>query len=409
MKRLIFGLKELKKLVKNPVGGGPTCVKHIPVPFKFSPIFINRATCVAHDKNLSPYRLNVLETDKTPSLTLSWICSTLTEFRQSCYATIGSICSLSGLVLLRPSANSLSRGEGKGFTLAEVLITLGIIGVVAAIILSSVISNAQNKQYEAGRKRIHYNIREAVKILQTEDNFLSAPDTKDFVENYLSKKLSIAKTCEVNKMKNCGIETDSGKVKSLAGTNITLNAEHFKYLEQNGTVYAATLNNGNSLNIFYNPNCTNSNTKNSNGGYFYTMNTICMNVVYDLNGLAKPNQVGKDIGFVTTVYTNGDLHVVAPNVYNKRPDNTDFYHADSACKALDKDLTVPDMDELIAIGANWNKLISIEVGPGIWSSQMVTEGYRPNNSDYAYNFTVGNMYMYKNPATGSAPVVCIKK
>ncbi len=51
--------------------------------------------------------------NKTPSLALSWICSTLTEFRQSCYATKGSICSLSGLVLLRPSANSLPLGEGK--------------------------------------------------------------------------------------------------------------------------------------------------------------------------------------------------------------------------------------------------------------------------------------------------------
>ena len=37
---------------------------------------------------------------------LSWICSTLTEFRQSCYATEGSICSLSGLTSVRKSART---------------------------------------------------------------------------------------------------------------------------------------------------------------------------------------------------------------------------------------------------------------------------------------------------------------
>ena len=39
------------------------------------------------------------------------------------------------------------------FTLAEVLITLGIIGVVAALTLLAVISNTQNKQLESGLKK----------------------------------------------------------------------------------------------------------------------------------------------------------------------------------------------------------------------------------------------------------------
>lgn len=42
---------------------------------------------------------------------LSWICFTLSEFRLSSFATVGSICSLTGLVSLRslrPSANPLN-------------------------------------------------------------------------------------------------------------------------------------------------------------------------------------------------------------------------------------------------------------------------------------------------------------
>lgn len=39
------------------------------------------------------------------------------------------------------------------FTLAEVLITLGIIGVVAAMTLPSVINSTKNKQLEASFKK----------------------------------------------------------------------------------------------------------------------------------------------------------------------------------------------------------------------------------------------------------------
>ena len=56
-----------------------------------------------------------LEVEKkysTPSPTLSWICSTLPEFRICGFATVYSICSLSGLVTRRPSANPLPLGEG---------------------------------------------------------------------------------------------------------------------------------------------------------------------------------------------------------------------------------------------------------------------------------------------------------
>ena len=49
----------------------------------------------------------------TPSPTLSWICSTLPEFRICGFATVCSICSLSGLVSRRPSANPLPLGDGE--------------------------------------------------------------------------------------------------------------------------------------------------------------------------------------------------------------------------------------------------------------------------------------------------------
>ena len=61
-------------------------------------VAFNGSTCFA----------NVLIAQPQKHFALSWICSTLTEFRTSCFATMYSICSLSGLVKFRPSANSLS-------------------------------------------------------------------------------------------------------------------------------------------------------------------------------------------------------------------------------------------------------------------------------------------------------------
>ena len=62
------------------------------------------------------------------------------------------------------------RGEilKKAFTLVEVLITLGIIGVVAAMTLPAVINNSRNKQLEAGLKRSYSLISQALDMYQAE-------------------------------------------------------------------------------------------------------------------------------------------------------------------------------------------------------------------------------------------------
>ena len=56
----------------------------------------------------------------------------------------------------------------KAFTLAEVLITLGIIGIVAAMTLPAVINNSRNKQLEAGLKRSYSLISQALDMYQAE-------------------------------------------------------------------------------------------------------------------------------------------------------------------------------------------------------------------------------------------------
>ncbi len=57
----------------------------------------------------------------------------------------------------------------KGFTLAEVLITLGIIGVVAAMTIPTLISNYQKKQYVVGLQRNMSVIQNGIKLMLADE------------------------------------------------------------------------------------------------------------------------------------------------------------------------------------------------------------------------------------------------
>lgn len=57
-----------------------------------------------------------------------------------------------------------------GFTLAEVLITLAIIGIVAAMTLPTVINNTQDKQFKAMFKKQYSALAQAILMVYTDGN-----------------------------------------------------------------------------------------------------------------------------------------------------------------------------------------------------------------------------------------------
>ena len=79
-----------------------------------------------------------------------------------------------------------------GFTLAEVLITLAIIGVVAALSIPAVISNSQQQEFKTG-------LRKAVSVLNSAITMNMALDGESPYDNanlfgYLIKHMSVLKT-----------------------------------------------------------------------------------------------------------------------------------------------------------------------------------------------------------------------
>ncbi len=94
----------------------------------------------------------------------------------------------------------------KAFTLAEVLITLAIIGVVAAIAIPSVISNYQQSEYKTGLKKAVSVLNQAITMNMALDG--ESPYDNANLFGFLQRHMSIMKS---------GVLPYSGGFKGLTG------------------------------------------------------------------------------------------------------------------------------------------------------------------------------------------------
>ena len=78
-----------------------------------------------------------------------------------------------------------------GFTLAEVLITLGIIGVVAALTMPVLIANYRKQQTVTQLKKVYSALQQSIQFSQANYGDIDSWDWSlggsDFFEKYLSK------------------------------------------------------------------------------------------------------------------------------------------------------------------------------------------------------------------------------
>ncbi len=221
--------------------------------------------------------------------------------------------------------------------------------------LPAVINETRDKEYAAARKKALATIGEAVRIITVHGEISSGKDAEDFVEHYLKKQLSIAKTCSNNDLQACGIPAE---ITSLAGTKMkmpTIIKELAESISTGSIVdassksYGFVMSNGYSVNLFYNPNCL---SDNKDTGYNFAQDRVCVNAIYDMNGLRKPNTVGKDIGFVTILYPDESSIAVAPDVVKQDAAPAKFDNAAASCTTQNKEYTLPNRDELLAMYYN---------------------------------------------------------
>ena len=80
----------------------------------------------------------------------------------------------------------------KGFTLAEVLITLAIIGIVAALTIPSVIANAQQQEFKTGLKKAVSVLNEAIQTNIAIEG--ETPYENENLRDYLIRHMSVIKS-----------------------------------------------------------------------------------------------------------------------------------------------------------------------------------------------------------------------
>ncbi len=91
------------------------------------------------------------------------------------------------------------------FTLAEVLITLGIIGVVAALTMPNLIANYKNMVYENQQKAATSKIGQALTMLQAK-GILGEVSDVDSVVDALAKELKVLKVCKKGNIEACFVD-----------------------------------------------------------------------------------------------------------------------------------------------------------------------------------------------------------
>ena len=94
------------------------------------------------------------------------------------------------------------RGMRAAFTLAEVLITLAVIGVVAVLTIPGLIKNHNEKAWSTAQDVFTKRLEVATRQMNTEEKLAGYDNTMDFV-NELKKYIKITRVCDNNEITKC--------------------------------------------------------------------------------------------------------------------------------------------------------------------------------------------------------------
>lgn len=251
------------------------------------------------------------------------------------------------------------------FTMAEILLSLTIIGVVAAITLPSLTGNINERTWNTQRKALYSRMSQAIALMPSlngygAESFSETNDTvaETFITAGLSKVLKINNVCDVNHLQDCGIASEyitlTGSKLAPPTNTFGLNCNFLysynsSYYSTNAAAFETV--NGESIITYYKPNCLGKDKINIYHNSLLAEHFVCANFVYDLNGTKGPNTLGKDIGIMTALYPF-DTVLVAPMPLNKDTTAVTHQQTGAACKNLDEDSRVPNVEEAISIATN---------------------------------------------------------
>ena len=212
----------------------------------------------------------------------------------------------------------------RAFTLAEVLITIGIIGVVAALTIPTLVNNYQTRSWNISSSNFEAKFGEALKIMNTQQTLAHLGTTERFV-NELQKHMKITKVCNNEELTLCFSDEINGSTSVIdvadpttyennsstpTQTKTIKTAKELGQKDWNTNTMGIQFANGVSAILAYNPKCSanpfdvNAVTV-SGDKENITFGTDCVAMLYDTSSNAQPNELHKDIR-TSSMATVGD-------------------------------------------------------------------------------------------------------
>lgn len=186
-----------------------------------------------------------------------------------------------------------------GFTLAEVLITLGIIGIVAEITIPVLMQNVQDAQfYSAARKNFSVISQATEKMVYDNGGYIWDNSSAD--STVLSQNMTDAYSQYFSFIKKDFIENilNQNWYGYKSTTSVVSNSS-------GGTVYALLLKDGSVLRFFSFQGCQ---AIVANG-----FKARCGAIHFDVNGNKKPNMYGRDVHIFWVVTDSLGHYKVIPS------------------------------------------------------------------------------------------------
>ena len=327
-------------------------------------------------------------------------------------------------------------GLRSAFTMAEILLSLTIIGVVAAITLPSLTGNINERTWNTQRKALYARFSQAVALMPSLNGYgtltedASGSVTEDtaaetFITAGLSKVLKINNICDNDHLEDCGIVTSLTNLKgskmetpkTLGELNISMTdmdfvgghsiygSYRYTYSQIDTKAAAFETANGESILTYYSPTCISKITASQS---VKVQTATCANFVYDLNGNKGPNTIGKDMGVITVLYPSDSIVVAPyPHMQNAKEGVTQ-QEALKACPEQDPEYRIPNLEELASIFVNSNLFgISSDGGHSniyLWSSTLY-----PDDPSKAYRLNKTGSIGAENRSMTSTSVRCVKR
>ncbi len=197
--------------------------------------------------------------------------------------------------ILHHNYNGVNMKIISGFTLAEVLITLGIIGVVAALTMPALIGHYKKEETISKLKKAYTILNQAMKRSEVDngayEHWGSAFDMgpEEYINKYWVPYFNVTSVCKT--FGECGYKTNT-PFKKLDGTNDTTVVAHtnlrIPFMTADGIMYSISA---------------------SSGDASVEDNTIFI----DINGGKGPNVHGKDVFMFTRDKNKGILPLCYTN------------------------------------------------------------------------------------------------